>query len=41
MTAIMEASKPVVAAIRGICFGGGVALAMACDLAVAGPSGLP
>lgn len=35
MTAIMEASKPVVAAIRGICFGGGVALAMACDLRIA------
>jgi enoyl-CoA hydratase len=35
MTAIMESSKPVVAAIRGICFGGGVALAMACDLRIA------
>lgn len=35
VNAIMEASKPVVAAIRGVCFGGGVALAMACDLRVA------
>lgn len=35
VTAIMQASKPVVAAIRGVCFGGGVALAMACDLRVA------
>lgn len=35
MTAVMQASKPVVAAIKGICFGGGVALAMACDLRLA------
>jgi enoyl-CoA hydratase/carnithine racemase len=35
MTAVMEASKPVVAAIKGICFGGGVALSMACDLRIA------
>jgi len=31
-TAILQAEKPTVAAIRGICFGGGLALAMACDL---------
>lgn len=30
--ALMQVPKPVVAAIRGICFGGGFAVAMACDL---------
>lgn len=33
--AIRTARKPVVAMIQGICFGGGLALALACDLRVA------
>ena len=32
VASILACSRPVVAAIRGICFGGGVALASACDL---------
>jgi enoyl-CoA hydratase/carnithine racemase len=33
----MHMSKPIIAAIEGNCFGGGVALACACDFRVAGP----
>lgn len=31
-TSLIECGKPVVASIRGFCFGGGIGLALACDL---------
>ncbi len=35
MRALAEAGKPTLAAIRGVCFGGGMALALSCKLRVA------
>ena len=35
LAGLAEASKPTLAIIRGVCFGGGLALAMSCDLRLA------
>jgi len=35
MDALVNASKPTIALIRGICFGGGMMLALACDIRLA------
>ena len=40
LAAIRRCSKPVIAMIRGFCIGGGLAVALACDLRVAAPSAL-
>lgn len=39
MNAVADAGKPTIAAIRGICFGGGLALALCCHLQLAATDG--
>ena len=40
LAAIRGTAKPVIAMIQGFCIGGGLAIALACDLRVAGPTAL-
>lgn len=38
LAAVRQAAKPTIAMISGVCIGGGVAIAMACDMRIASPS---
>jgi enoyl-CoA hydratase len=40
MTAVARSRKPVVAAVRGFCFGGGLDLALACRARIASPDAI-